>query len=246
MSNQYKPQVSAYKEQLSNLQQEVNTFSTAHQGLIDEKGSLETAEENLKNTISNLRRQKNSLQEEVNILDRDLNTYQEKIGHLSLLVDADEGYDVFRSYGLSFHYPKGMTLHFEEIQDQPVSSDYGLIKGKIREQNKDENIVFTWQKVDFIPDIEGDVESMMSDFIPRMESEGYVFEKSEINIIKCDEHDLYHLNATATKNDEKVYVYYSGWFCGYRSLAYRIYYISSKPEIHDNYQKLVDNIQCHN
>jgi hypothetical protein len=245
-SNSLTPIMEQLDEDVESLTVELDAKDAELASLEDQHDELTDTLSELEAEVSQINREESQTEYVIESLDHDIDNYNEKIAVLRIQEKAAEGYEVFSSYGLSFHYPVGMSFKIEELNEKPVSEDYCKVSGEIYKPSKTEDVGYVWQAVDFTPDVEKDLENLVNNYIDGMSQYQQLTitpgSKETTNIL---DHTVYYQTITVEENGDSMIVCYATWYCNLDGLAYRMYYTNYLSTDIEGFEGYLATTLCH-
>jgi hypothetical protein len=245
-SNSLMPMIEQLEEDIELLVVELDAKDLEIASLEDHHSEQMGTLSDLETEVSQINREESQTEYAIENLDHDIDNYNEKIAVLKIQEKAAEGYEVFASYGLSFHYPIGMSFIFEEFMENPVSEDYCKVIGEINKPSKIEDVGYIWQAVDFTPDVEKDLENLVNNYVDSMSQYPQLTvtpgSKVTTNIL---DHTVYYQTITIEENGDYMIVCYATWYCNLDGLAYRMWYTNYKSTNLEGFEGYLVTTLCH-
>jgi hypothetical protein len=117
-----------------------------------------------------------------------------------------------------------MKFLFEEIQDEEISEQKGMISGVFDSMEVYEQFSVVWQNLDFEPDVEADRDNLVEEYVTIMsENPTFTIVESEKQLSKILDHVVYYQTVTVSDtHGGSLEVTYATWYCNFDSRAYRI------------------------
>ena len=245
VSGPLQTEVSELETDHTQLVAELDTLNTQLTALQEEYAELETEKEALEDEIQDISLDIASTRADISTLEHNIEVNSETTNLYSLMVEPDTGYKVISFFALSFQHPVGMMFEFEQFQENPISEDYGILKGTISKTSRDELIQYVWQKLDFESNAEADVIDLVEQFTTELdEYEDVTYEIGDMVVATVLDHIVYYQPITWTQGASNYTTYYAAWYCNLDSLHYRLYYVTETPS-NDDFLHYLDTTLCH-
>jgi hypothetical protein len=244
-SNTLTPIINQLENEVQTLTNQITDKEAEKSALETQLGGIQDDIQDIEDDITQINAEKSQVESEIDSLEDDIEYYEESIRILNIQAEVDEGYQVFGAYGFSFHHPIGMEFIFEEIQEKPISKDYGLLKGNIDKPTRKEDIGISWQKIDFVPDVTHDLDNLVTNFQNQIINAGMSTSLGPKKTITIPGHTLYYQAVTVLENDKSYVMVYTTWYCNIDAIAYRFYYFNYKSTDTSMFDYYLYSLLCH-
>lgn len=150
------------------------------------------------------------------------------------------GFNKYSKYGLSFEYPKGMSISEQGMLESTATSSSGIVLGELSNY-EDELITVGWLTIVSPPDLE----VSMSAGFEGMEAEGVDVDKGQLVTSTKAGHTMKYQYFTATAEGETFYGIFGVWYCGTSDRFYELILMYSEQDVLSTFQQYLDSFVCH-
>lgn len=240
------PLIAEYVELETSLLEDIQDAEDILGGLTEDVDDVETEIDGLDNSLLDNQIEVNTNQNEIDSVEHSIDVFSDKIVELEARTTTLSGYEIFSIYDLWFQHPAGMRFSFEEVGENQFSGENGIVAGTLERGSRDETLQYVWQYVDFVPDVENDLDGRVEDYVNAMQELDIDTSVGEKIVSEVDGHTMYTQTVTVSyRGDEVGRATYATWYCNINSLAYRGFYFNAKPGVDDRYENSLLTTYCH-
>ncbi len=161
------------------------------------------------------------------------------------------GFNTFSKYGLSFEYPKGMSISESEIYESTATNSSGWVLGELINDEYEEVRVGWFSPLELL-DTDFPVTSvkvnltvtLISEF-RRLEANGFDVDPGQLVNSTIAGHTIMYEYFNATKEGVVWYCISGVWYCDITTRMFPLIVYYSEQDVLPKFQQYLDSFICH-